>query len=336
MKTILVLIPDFASKGVNYHRMIKPYEALENDGKHLIKFIKDYQGEQGDYLVFNRVCADTPKRHFEIIRIAKMQGLRIVLDLDDYWTLPEGHSLKEYYEENRVGEIIEHTISEVHHVTTTHEYLASKINHKHITIIPNNIDIKESQWRPVEKQWNNMFGWVASAAHMNDLAPIEALARAKAQNVLRRMNLAFCGYNPNSKECNHFFKVMSYEGNHPVYLSPFLEVNKYAESYNELDVALAPLQDNIFNKCKSDLKIIEAGAKCLPIIVSNTYPYSEWPDDLVYKAQNARDFVNHARHIINNKEEAMERAKRLHEYVKKHRNITHTLRILQDLYYTKR
>jgi glycosyltransferase involved in cell wall biosynthesis len=334
MKTILVLVPEFASRGVNYHRLIKPYQQLEKDGKHLIKFIDDYKGEEGDYLVFNRVCAKTPKRHFEIIRLAKMQGLRIVIDLDDYWHLPEGHNLKEYYEANRISELTDATISEVHHVTTTHDYLASKINHKSITILPNNIDITEPQWKPVDKVWTHMFGWVASAAHMNDLAPIEALARAKAQNILRRMNLAFCGYNPNNKECNHFFKVMSYEGNHPVFLAPFLNVDKYAENYNELDVALAPLQDNEFNNCKSDLKIIEAGAKKKPIIVSDTYPYSTWSDEYVFKAANARDFVNHARYIINNPEKAKEKADKLHDYVKSNRTMKQSLRILQQLYST--
>jgi hypothetical protein len=68
--------------------------------------------------------------------------------------------------------------------------------------------------------------------------------------------------------------------------------------------------------------------------VSDTYPYSTWSDEYVFKAVNARDFVNHARYIINNPEKAKEKADKLHDYVKKNRTMSHTLRILQQLYST--
>ena len=47
----------------------------------------------------------------------------------------------------------------------------------------------------------------------------------------------------------------------------------YGTMYNEADVALAPLKDLHFNKMKSQLKVIEAGAHKCPIIASNFGPY---------------------------------------------------------------
>jgi glycosyltransferase involved in cell wall biosynthesis len=334
MKVIHVLIPTFASKGVSYHRLIKPYEALQKQGDHNVKFINKYQMEPCDYLVFNRVAANTPKEHFEIIDRAKSNGTKIVLDLDDYWSLPEDHHLHNYYVKNRIYELMQETIKLADIVTCTNNELASKVKHDVIHILPNNIDVKEPQWKPKSKTWQNMFGWVASAAHMSDTAPIAALAKAKLQGILRRANLAFCGYNEKSDECKYFFQVMSGNGNHEVYLAPFLPIEKYAENYDEIDVALAPLQDNPFNRCKSDLKIVEAAAKCKPIIVSDVGPYAEWSEDLVYKAANARDFANIARHIINNPKEARDKAKRLHLHVKKNRTMKQSLRILQQIYFT--
>lgn len=334
MKVIHVLIPNFASKGVSYHRLIKPYEALQKQGVHNVKFINKFQMEPCDYLVFNRVAAGTPKEHFEIIDRAKNNGTKIVLDLDDYWSLPKDHHLHDYYVRNRMYEIMQETIKLADIVTCTNNDLASKVKHDVIHILPNNIDVKELQWKRKSKPWQNMFGWVASAAHMSDTAPIAAMAKAKLQGIIRRANLAFCGYNEKSEECRYFFQVMSANGNHEVYLSPFLPIDKYAENYDEIDVALAPLQDNTFNRCKSDLKIVEAGAKCKPIIVSDFGPYAQWSEDLVYKAANARDFANIARHIINNPKEAMDKAKRLHLYVKKNRTMKQSLRILQQIYFT--
>ena len=48
----------------------------------------------------------------------------------------------------------------------------------------------------------------------------------------------------------------------------------YAEGYNEMDICIAPLKDNKFNKCKSQLKLIEAGFFRKSIIVSNIHPYT--------------------------------------------------------------
>jgi glycosyltransferase involved in cell wall biosynthesis len=48
---------------------------------------------------------------------------------------------------------------------------------------------------------------------------------------------------------------------------------EYCEGYNEMDVVLAPLADNEFNRCKSQLKMIEAGYFGRPVICSEVIPY---------------------------------------------------------------
>jgi glycosyltransferase involved in cell wall biosynthesis len=50
----------------------------------------------------------------------------------------------------------------------------------------------------------------------------------------------------------------------------------YGDMYNEADVGLAPLKggNHMFNKMKSQLKVIEAGAHHMPIIASNYGPYT--------------------------------------------------------------
>ena len=48
---------------------------------------------------------------------------------------------------------------------------------------------------------------------------------------------------------------------------------KYFLGYNEMDVVLAPLVNDEFNKCKSQLKLIEAGFAGRPVICSDIEPY---------------------------------------------------------------
>jgi len=50
-------------------------------------------------------------------------------------------------------------------------------------------------------------------------------------------------------------------------------ISSYASSYNLFDISLAPLEENIFNKMKSELKIIEAGFHKKALIAQDFGPY---------------------------------------------------------------
>jgi glycosyltransferase involved in cell wall biosynthesis len=50
-------------------------------------------------------------------------------------------------------------------------------------------------------------------------------------------------------------------------------ISTYATNYNLFDISLAPIEEHIFNKCKSQLKVIEAGFHNKAIIAQNYGPY---------------------------------------------------------------
>jgi glycosyltransferase involved in cell wall biosynthesis len=50
-------------------------------------------------------------------------------------------------------------------------------------------------------------------------------------------------------------------------------ISTYASNYNLFDISLAPIEENIFNKVKSQLKVIEAGFHHKAIIAQNYGPY---------------------------------------------------------------
>ena len=51
-------------------------------------------------------------------------------------------------------------------------------------------------------------------------------------------------------------------------------ITTYASNYNLFDISLAPLKEHIFNKCKSQLKVIEAGFHKKALIAQNFGPYT--------------------------------------------------------------
>jgi glycosyltransferase involved in cell wall biosynthesis len=58
-----------------------------------------------------------------------------------------------------------------------------------------------------------------------------------------------------------------------VLVSHAQQPNEYGNFYRLFDCALAPLEQNEWNSCKSELKIIEAAAYGLPVIASGVEPY---------------------------------------------------------------
>ncbi len=77
------------------------------------------------------------------------------------------------------------------------------------------------------------------------------------------------------REFLHTFKQEEYPNvaNEPYRRVWTKHISNYATNYNLFDVSLAPIEENIFNKVKSQLKVIEAGFYKKAIIAQNYGPY---------------------------------------------------------------
>jgi len=84
------------------------------------------------------------------------------------------------------------------------------------------------------------------------------------------------GVLPNEyKDFLHKFKKGEFEGEKSlpykrVWTKP---ITTYASNYNNFDISLAPLKEHMFNKVKSQLKVIEAGFHKKALIAQNFGPY---------------------------------------------------------------
>ena len=76
----------------------------------------------------------------------------------------------------------------------------------------------------------------------------------------------------------------------PAYLRPYakefhdmIQFDEYPEKLHSLniDLAVVPLQDNEFNRCKSNIKLLELGILGIPVIASKRAPYIDAPVCLV-------------------------------------------------------
>jgi len=106
-------------------------------------------------------------------------------------------------------------------------------------------------------------------------------------------------------------------------------VTSYAKNYSKFDVSLAPIKNHMFNRMKSQLKVIEAGFYKKALIASNVGPYSldlkhclkngELVDGnalLVDEVRNHSDWAKYMEKLIKNPNMAKDMGERLYETVK--------------------
>lgn len=106
-------------------------------------------------------------------------------------------------------------------------------------------------------------------------------------------------------------------------------VTSYAKNYSKFDVSLAPIKNHMFNRMKSQLKVIEAGFYKKALIASNIGPYTldlkhclkngEYVDGnalLVDEVRNHSDWAKHMEKLIKNPNMAKDMGERLYETVK--------------------
>lgn len=147
-------------------------------------------------------------------------------------------------------------------------------------------------------------GWGGGISHKGDLALIKAAVVATANEV----EWVFLGMKPDVD-----LPVEFHEGVPPrEYLAKLASL--------DLDLVVAPIEDNLFNRCKSNLRLIEAGACGYGVIASRVEPYLEKSPPVTYAAGDD-DWIAKIREFIADGEWAKrgaERGAKLREWAEKH------------------
>jgi glycosyltransferase involved in cell wall biosynthesis len=121
-------------------------------------------------------------------------------------------------------------------------------------------------------------------------------------------------------------------------------VTSYASNYRLFDVSLAPIKNHIFNRVKSQLKVIEAGFYKKAIIASNIGPYKidlkhalkngEFVDGNALLVDEVRsgDWAKYMKKLIQNPNWAYDLGQRLYETVKDTYDLNNITKTRSELY----
>lgn len=259
----------------------------------------------------------------DLIELRKKHGFKLVVDVDDYWMLDHYHHMYESYNNAGYDSVIINHIRNADLVTCTHDRLADKIYqyNRNIVILPNAIPYGYSQFNGerVATDAVKLF-WAGGISHEQDLKILEGPLKKVSGNI----HMVMGGYaDSNEVERYYWTRMANYftaTASLPHTIFRGVDVNEYYSMFRNADIMLVPLVKTSFNSYKSNIKILEAAGKAIPVIVSAVHPYLGLPDDLVCYVKKRDDWNKWIDKLVNNKELRDEIGFSLYAYCDKYFN----------------
>lgn len=302
-----------------------------------------------DILVHTRVA---DQESLELMHKANAMGVRIVVDIDDavhaisnrnpYYVIwgsnrdilrqwieiyreigePKMRWCYVDYDEDTVFKLaagrrraVEQALRLAHLVTTSTPSLAKfykdLLKLHDVVVLPN--QISEHEWKGVKKQNRRdghvLIRWGGSDTHHDDLACIQKPIQEAMEA---------CPYLD--------FEVMGL-GNYGARMFDNLPQDRFASHFSiphgdymwwlaHADIIVAPSDGSLFAKCKSDIRVLQAGWMGIPVVVSPaTYGHTVLESKMGLVAQTGKQWVDHLVKLANDEVLRKELGAHGHEYV---------------------
>ena len=289
--------------GCGHWRMIWPEQILNGHMKAVVHGTTVMNADPRYYIQAKgvRIQRQATPQQLEFVKFLRdlsnkpespCNGMRLIYEIDDICfkeDIPEYNKYKTAFEDPKIRESAQEMMSICDEITVTNnfmrDYYMSKTGNKNVTVVPNfmpkwwigqHCDINRTMESYDKNKRKPRILYAGSGAHFDvDL-------RVKFKDDFYHVNDVI------RRTCDKYQWV--FMGGHPLPLIDLvrngkIEFHDWKKLYNygqglydlNVNMMIAPLQDNIFNKSKSDLKYIEACALGLPIACQDLCTYENAP-----------------------------------------------------------
>ncbi len=259
-----------------YLRIVAPWEraGIQPIQGNLDGQIHPDKVSEADIVLLQRDFPAHIAAYEKIIAIARAQAKPVVLDLDDLLLdLPADHPdrLNHHYA-GRLFPILR-ALLEADLITVSTWQLAEQLRpmNPNIRVLPNYID--ERVWHLTPRQQPPpdksplTIAYMGGDSHVPDFEPLLSILTEILTTYQGRILLKSVGMQlPPSLQGLRNAEAVPFLFGYPGYVN-FVQQQGF-------DLAIAPLQDNTFNRCKSSIKFLEYSALGVPGVYSCLPPYS--------------------------------------------------------------
>lgn len=327
----------------NRPSMREPKLSVEETSEHL---------KWADVVVFHRAEDEV---YHKLAKELKKNGKKIVMDNDDTFLMSDvgpQHPLAQFSPDGRIHKEVERRHKSITEfleiadlVTASTKTLADeyrKVN-PNVIILPNCVD--PDDWdTPLRNETNKVrIGIVGSAAFEYDYLHIKDVIR----KVSERDDVEFVLFGlgdlqhrqQNKKVTEIFHQEYDFWDSIKKDHFPWVKIADYPETLNSmrLDMMIIPRIENYFNKCKSNVKYLEAAMCEIPVIAQSfpDGPYEEFThNENIIKIKDNKDWLPEIERLIKNKELRRQIGKNAFRYTIDNYNIYSKAHLWLDAYST--
>lgn len=313
--------------GSSYWRLHDPFKYLRKlgiDAQVSDETITDKAAQWADIVVLQ---STVNKEGIALLRAyQKLHGLKIVVDCDDLLEMNDDNPNDIEHKIKNAAEVIKITIGIADAVTCTNEALQKHLKklNPNVHIFRNYMDMQ--RW-DLPKQANTTdrvrIGWAGSATHLNDLKSI-VKPLIKAKEAFPNIDYIFMG-ETRIKDLFPFHVE--------VLLGVPFEYYPMKLHSLRLDIALAPLLDTPFNRCKSNIKFQEYAIAKYPGIYSPTvYNFQYFEPKFGMVAEDEDHWYRSIKHLIDYPERREEIRENAYTLVKRKYTLENNAQDLLKVY----
>jgi len=245
----------------------------------------------------------------EILGLKTHSNARRIFELDDYviHVPKKNEHIRGMPDSKEMERLVRRGISLCDRVVVSTQPLADALSSMHhdIRVVPNMLtpalwDGLRSQRRTSKKP---RVGWGGGTSHTGDLEIIAEVVRELADEV----DWVFFGMCPPA--LRPYVREF-----HPV-----IDLSAYPAKLASLnlDLAVAPLEQHIFNDCKSNLRLLEYGACGYPVICTETAAYQGYLPRTKIFTNSTAEWLDAIRAHLSDPDASYRQGDALHEAVKR-------------------
>jgi glycosyltransferase involved in cell wall biosynthesis len=243
-----------------------------------------------DIVVFHRPNDD---RSLKIAELLRSQGKKIVMDNDDTYKGFDKTKLGSLVDKfNKIDKCLDEFGRKADLITCSTEFLKREyLNlNPNVRVLPNCVDPED--WPDEDEILFNetdkvRIGFVGSVGMESDIKLfIPVLDELKKRKDIQLVLFALPADTPENKKVHEYYKPeLEFWRSYEVEWHPFVPIEDYFSTLNELrlDIIVIPREDSYFNRCKSNLKFLEASMLKIPVIAQGfsdgMSPYQVNPED---------------------------------------------------------
>lgn len=197
-KKLKILVCPSDRSGVGSWRSIWPAQQMKRNHSDEVDIHLDLSPDTNniDYLSkfdiihFHRALGPYDRSE-QLFGELRKRGVKLVMDIDDYWVPPPTHHLYAMVIADKMDKAIENNLRLVDWVTTTTDIFAEEIRkfNPNVFVIPNAMNTQESMWASKsdpDPMGRVRVGWIGGSSHLHDLKKLEdSMALLASDNTLK-------------------------------------------------------------------------------------------------------------------------------------------------------